>query len=107
MPEYNKTGTQEENVSFHSVQDGQQEERKKYETFQETPVECSNDSEASGEEHPFADGPGEAPESNIRFSHEKTFTVDPVLNKQTDRVVTFEKDVSEPRRVSTTKHPAL
>ena len=40
------------------------------------------------------------------FSDEKTFTVDPVFNKQNDRVVTFGNDVSEHRRMSTTKHPA-
>ena len=40
------------------------------------------------------------------FSDEKTFTVDPVVNKQNDRVVTFGNDVSEVRRVSKTKHPA-
>jgi hypothetical protein len=40
------------------------------------------------------------------FSDEKTFTVDPVFNKQNDRVVSFGQDVSKVRYVSTTKHPA-
>ena len=40
------------------------------------------------------------------FSDEKTFTVDPVVNKQNDRVVSFGQDVSEVRNISTTKHPA-
>ena len=40
------------------------------------------------------------------FSDEKKFTVDPVFNKQNDPVATFSKDISEIRKVSTTKHPA-
>lgn len=40
------------------------------------------------------------------FSDEKTFTVDPVINKQNDRVVSFGQDVSKVRYVSATKHPA-
>ena len=40
------------------------------------------------------------------FSDEKTFTVDPVFNRQNDRVVSFGNDVSNHQRVSTTKHPA-
>ena len=40
------------------------------------------------------------------FSDEKRFTVDPVFNKQNERVATFGKDISEIRKVSTTKHPA-
>ena len=32
--------------------------------------------------------------------------VDPVVNKQNERVVSFGKDISEVRNVSTTKHPA-
>ena len=40
------------------------------------------------------------------FSDEKKFTVHVVFNKQKDRVVTFQNNVSEQRRVSTTKHPA-
>ena len=42
----------------------------------------------------------------IIFSDEKTFTVDPVINKQNDRVVSFGQDISGVRYVSTTKHPA-
>ena len=40
------------------------------------------------------------------FSDEKTFTVDPVFNKQNNHVVTFGRDISEIRKVLTTKHPA-
>ena len=40
------------------------------------------------------------------FSNEKRFTVDPVFNKQNNRVATFGKDISEICKVSTTKHPA-
>ena len=42
MPENDKTGTQEENFSFHYVQDGQADWREKSEMFQEPPVERSN-----------------------------------------------------------------
>ena len=42
----------------------------------------------------------------IIFSDEKTFTVDPVVNKQNERVAGFGKDTPEVRNVSTTKHPA-
>ena len=42
----------------------------------------------------------------IIFSDEKTFTVDPVVNKQNERVVSFGKDISEVCNVSTAKHPA-
>ena len=38
------------------------------------------------------------------FSDEKTFTVDPVVNKQNDRIVSFGQNISELRNVSTTKH---
>ena len=41
------------------------------------------------------------------FSDEKTFTVDPVFNRQNDRAVSFGNDVSNHKRVSTTKHPDL
>ena len=40
------------------------------------------------------------------FSDEKRFMVDPVFNKQNDRVATFGKDISEICKVSTTKHPS-
>ena len=40
------------------------------------------------------------------FSYQKFFTVDPVFNKQNDRVVKFGNDVSEQCRVPTTKHLA-
>ena len=42
----------------------------------------------------------------LSFSYEKTFTVAIIFNKQIDRVVTIENDVSEYRKVSTTKHSA-
>ena len=42
----------------------------------------------------------------IIFSDEKTFTTDPVINKQNDRVVSFGQDISGICYVSTTKHPA-
>ena len=40
----------------------------------------------------------------IIFSDEKTFTVDPVINKQNDRVLSFGQDISGVRYVCTTKH---
>ena len=40
------------------------------------------------------------------FPDEKTFTVDPVFNRQNDRVVCCGNDVFNHQRVSTTKHPA-
>lgn len=42
----------------------------------------------------------------IFFSDEKTFTVDPVINKQNDRVVCFEDTPKEVYQVTRTKHPA-
>ena len=36
-------------------QDGEKDERKNSEMFQNAPIECSNGSEASGEEHPFVE----------------------------------------------------
>ena len=42
----------------------------------------------------------------IIFSDEKTFTVDPVINKQNDRVVKFDKSISDVSCVSTIKYPA-
>ena len=42
----------------------------------------------------------------VIFSDEKTFTVDPVVNKQNDRIASFGQDIFELRNVSTTKHPA-
>ena len=40
--------------------------------------------------------------NQIIFPHEKIFTIDSAGNKQNNRVVTFENDVSEHRRVPTT-----
>ena len=40
----------------------------------------------------------------IFFSDEKTFMVDPVVNKQNERVVSFGKDISEVRYLSRIKH---
>ncbi len=42
----------------------------------------------------------------IFFSDEKTFTVDPVINKQNDCIICFEDTPSEARHISKTKHPA-
>lgn len=42
----------------------------------------------------------------IVYSDEKTFTVDPVYNKQNDRVISFGKTPPNMRSVSKTKHPA-
>ena len=53
MPENDKTDVEEENFSLHCVQNSQKDRREKSETFQETPVECSNGWEASEGEHPF------------------------------------------------------
>ena len=53
MPENDETGTEEENFRPHCIQDSQKDKRKKFETFHEIPVECSNDSEGSREEHSF------------------------------------------------------
>ena len=41
MPENDNIDTEEENVSFHCVQDGQKGMRKKSEMLKEVPVECS------------------------------------------------------------------
>ena len=38
------------------------------------------------------------------FSNEKTFTVDPVFNKQNNHVVILSKKISEIHKASTTKH---
>ena len=43
---------------------------------------------------------------DLIFSDEKTFTVDPVINKQNDRVVSFGQDISDICCITTTKHPA-
>ena len=40
------------------------------------------------------------------FSDEKTFTVDPVFNRQNDQVVSFGEVSDEHRYMTTTKHPA-
>ena len=104
--ENDKTDTKEENSSLHCVHDGQKDGRKMSETFQETPVECSNSAEASGEEHLFVERPEELRESNPHASDEKTFTVDHVFNKPNDQVVMFVNDVSKYRSLLTTKRPA-
>ena len=88
--ENDKTCTKE-NISLYCVQDGQKDERKTSETFQETPIECSNGSEASEEEHLFV-GPEESRNWLFIFSDEKTFTCDRVFNKENDRFVTFRID---------------
>ena len=43
----------EENLNC--VQNSQRDERKKPETIQDTPVECSKDSKARGEEQPIVE----------------------------------------------------
>ena len=55
MPENDKTDTEEQNIRPHCVQDDQKDGRKKSEIVHKIPVECSNGSEASGEQHPFAE----------------------------------------------------
>ncbi|XP_059079978.1 uncharacterized protein LOC131878096 [Tigriopus californicus] len=42
----------------------------------------------------------------IFFSDKKTFMVDPVFNKQNDRIICFSKDQASIRNVTKTKHPA-
>ena len=88
MPE-NKTGTEKKISILHCVQDGQKEGRKMSETFQETLIEFSNGSQASGEVHPFVESPEGSRESKSSVSR-KTFTVDPVFNIQNDRIETVE-----------------
>ena len=53
------------------------------ETLQETPVQHSNSSEASREEHPFVESPEESQKLNF-FSDKETFTVDPA--RQTRKI---------------------
>ena len=43
--------------------------------------------------------------NRIVIFSDKTFIVDPVVNKQNDRIVSFGQDISELRNMSTTKHP--
>ena len=43
------------NFTLHCIQVGPKDKRKKSDTIQEIPVECSNDSEASEEEHPLVE----------------------------------------------------
>ena len=45
--------------------------------------------------------------NQIIYSRKKSFTIDPVVNKQNDRVVSFGQDVPEMPNVSTTKHPTF
>ena len=101
MQEDYKTGTEEENLSHHCVQDGQKDKSTKSETFQESLVKCCSDSEGSREEHPFF----EWPEDSIFFFDSKNFTVSSVVNKRNDRVVAFGNDVSEHRGISTATYP--
>ena len=51
----------------------------KPEMFQETPVACSNGSEASGEKHPFFEWLEESRELDSHFSDEKSFAFDPAF----------------------------
>ena len=71
MPENAKTGREEENFSLYFVKNGPKDGIKNPGTFQETPVECSNDSEKSREERAFLEWPEESREPNSNFSDEK------------------------------------
>ena len=84
MPENDKNGSEKENFSFLCIQGGQKRQKKKSETFQDTPLACSNSSEASGEVHPFVKRSEESRNRILIFSEEKTLTVDPVFNEQND-----------------------
>ena len=75
-------------------------------TFQETFVERSNGSEASGEENPCVEWPENYGNRILIFFDEYIVTVDPVFNKKNDRVVPFDNNISEHRRVSRFRHPA-
>ena len=55
VPENDKTCPDKKKISLHCIRDSQKDERKRSGIFQETPVKCSNDSEASREEHPFVE----------------------------------------------------
>ena len=92
ISENDKTGPEEENFSLHCVQDSQKDH-----CFT---VECRNGSEASRKEHPFVEWPEESWDSCSHFIYEKTFTADPVFDKQNNLIVMFGNDVSEHRRVS-------
>ena len=56
-------------------------------------------------EHPFVEWLEKSRESTFHLFWWIIFTVEPVINSQNDRVTTFESDVSEYRRVSTTIRP--
>ena len=104
--------TQEKKFSLQCVQDGQKDERKKSETFQDTSVQCSNGSDVSRKKAPVCwmtwriTGIESSflPMKNchrwvcLRSGHS--------VEKQNDRVVAFGNDVSEHRRVSTTMQSA-
>ena len=100
-----KTGIKE-NFSLHCVQKGQKQEKKKL-NVRETPIECSNGSEASEERHPFVERPEESPEQSLPFFNEKAVTVGLFFYKQNDRVAKFGSDVSEHCTMSTTNHLVL
>ena len=55
MPENDKTNIKEKNCNIHYAYAGQKDRKKKSEMFQETSVEYSNGSKASGEKHPFVE----------------------------------------------------
>ena len=67
MKENDKADTEEKKFSLRCVQDVQKDKTKNSETFQETPVECSNGSEASGEKYPFVVLSEQSWESNLHF----------------------------------------
>ena len=66
MPENDKTGTVEESFTLYCVNVSKRWEERVWD-FQESFVECSNISEASGEEHPFVEWFKESRESNPHF----------------------------------------
>ena len=67
MPENVKTGTEEELISPTVSSILKKMGEKKSKKFQEPPVECSNSSEVSGQEHPFVEWPEKSRKSNFHF----------------------------------------
>ena len=76
-----KTGRKEENHSLFCIQDGQKEEKKKSETFQETTVESRNGSEAPEEEPLYAEWHEKSRESNSHIFPWESFHRWPCLQQ--------------------------
>ena len=114
-------------TSTHCVQNGQKDGRQKYETFQETFVQCSNVQkrlERSARLNYLKNHRNlilifsllkDEDFSTMKKVVQKTFIVDhcwscfivdSVFNKQNDWIIMFGNDFSEYPRVPTTKHPA-